>query len=378
MLRIDNRRKPKPQDFYLSEEKVKALDNRHPIIYYIHIILCIICIIVWIAGLALHIQSEGLGVSVILYVILWTLFSIPMARLIGMIIMIILWPLYIIPKVSDLLDWKPCRPPESYFKYKEAISAWEKAHQETVEKYPNIEKFNFEEESYTRYHINKYIVELQNKLKDNLTKRKQREEESWWERLSPRAFEEEIANYYTRLGYTVTLTRESNDGGVDVIAKGAKGSIYIQCKHYSKSSQVPVSTVRELKGVMAAAGVTRGAIATLYGVTSGAKKFAQRNGISILSLSDYCKKTTLECVIPEYNKKEEDIVYYNPYYKWCFIGELFEKLNDAQAHAQKELSRWTQEYSFHISMISKYYIIIIGKETDINEIKKITCAHYIT
>lgn len=84
-------------------------------------------------------------------------------------------------------------------------------------------------------------------------------------------------------GYAVTLTPKSGDGGVDVILQKKGEQIFVQCKHYS--SQVPISVLRELLGVMRSRQVQKGILACLYGVSSEGYSFAQQNGISIVTLN---------------------------------------------------------------------------------------------
>lgn len=107
----------------------------------------------------------------------------------------------------------------------------------------------------------------------------------WWQSLSPREFEYELAQLYKYYGYKVNVTQASRDGGVDIIAKDELGRIYIQCKAYSKP--VGVKPVRELYGVMCADGVSRGIVACIGGgFTSGARDFASKNRISLLETYD--------------------------------------------------------------------------------------------
>lgn len=56
--------------------------------------------------------------------------------------------------------------------------------------------------------------------------------------LSPRQFEVFCCELYKALGYKCTLTKATNDYGRDVIVKKDGKTIFIECKHYSKSSKV--------------------------------------------------------------------------------------------------------------------------------------------
>jgi restriction endonuclease Mrr len=74
--------------------------------------------------------------------------------------------------------------------------------------------------------------------------------------LSPREFEELIAEIVDGLGFTnVVLTPGTGDGGRDVIASkeisGIPITMYFECKKYAEGSKVQVATLRSLLGVVA-------------------------------------------------------------------------------------------------------------------------------
>jgi restriction system protein len=108
--------------------------------------------------------------------------------------------------------------------------------------------------------------------------------------LPPRRFEEVIAQILTKLGYTVTLTPASGDGGFDVYAakKEALGSFLflVECKRYVPPNKVGVEIVRSLHGVVQSSKATAGIIATTSFFTSGAHEFQSRNEHQ-LHLKDY-------------------------------------------------------------------------------------------
>lgn len=71
--------------------------------------------------------------------------------------------------------------------------------------------------------------------------------------LTPRQFEEVVAELYQKCGYTVELTKQTRDGGKDIYLahKNDLGSFLylVQCKKYSKDHSVGVSVLREAYGV---------------------------------------------------------------------------------------------------------------------------------
>lgn len=51
--------------------------------------------------------------------------------------------------------------------------------------------------------------------------------------LHPTDFEHYVATIYKMLGYTATVTRQSSDGGIDIILKNEDGRTAVQVKRYS-------------------------------------------------------------------------------------------------------------------------------------------------
>jgi HJR/Mrr/RecB family endonuclease len=72
-------------------------------------------------------------------------------------------------------------------------------------------------------------------------------------RMDATQFEEFVAGVYTQLGYTVFATKQSHDGGVDLMLEnvidGMPHRYIVQCKHtMKKSRRIGVAAVRELMG----------------------------------------------------------------------------------------------------------------------------------
>jgi restriction system protein len=108
--------------------------------------------------------------------------------------------------------------------------------------------------------------------------------------LSPRGFEELVAELLGRLEYEVTLTPASKDGGKDIYAakKDHLGTfLYIvECKKYAPDRPIGVALVRQLNGVVQAEQATAGILATTSSFTRGAKEFQKTIAFQI-SLKDY-------------------------------------------------------------------------------------------
>ena len=98
--------------------------------------------------------------------------------------------------------------------------------------------------------------------------------------LTPRKFEELVAELLCRRGFDVSLTPATGDGGVDIIAAltSSLGSFlfYVECKKYRPGRPVGVSIVRELFGVVQAGRATGGILVTSSSFTRGALQFSDQ------------------------------------------------------------------------------------------------------
>jgi len=113
--------------------------------------------------------------------------------------------------------------------------------------------------------------------------------------LSPRKFEELVADMFHNQGFSVTLTPSVRDGGMDVIAVQKNGigtvMVIVECKRYAIDNKVGVEIVRGLYGVVEQKRATRGIIATTSYFTKGAKEF--RNDLPYrIGLADFDNMTT--------------------------------------------------------------------------------------
>lgn len=102
--------------------------------------------------------------------------------------------------------------------------------------------------------------------------------------MNPYEFEKFVGHLLHHMGFQTTVTKPSQDGGVDVIAESdeplKKGKIIVQCKRHRQS--VGVSIVRELYGVMNHEGAMKGIIITTSDFTSEAQRFAEGKPIELI------------------------------------------------------------------------------------------------
>jgi restriction system protein len=94
-------------------------------------------------------------------------------------------------------------------------------------------------------------------------------------------FEHLVGEIYRRRGYAVMETPQGADGGIDLVARRDGEVLLVQCKQW-RTRDVGVSVVRELLGVVAAKGASRGAVVTVGRFTEEARRFAQQTQIELV------------------------------------------------------------------------------------------------
>jgi HJR/Mrr/RecB family endonuclease len=114
--------------------------------------------------------------------------------------------------------------------------------------------------------------------------------------LTPRQFEELVAELYEERGYQVQLTQQTRDGGKDLIIMNRSDignfMIYAECKHYAPNRPVGVSVVSDLVGRMNADRATAGMVITSSYFSPDAKVF-QSKFEHQMSLIDFAKLSSM-------------------------------------------------------------------------------------
>lgn len=97
------------------------------------------------------------------------------------------------------------------------------------------------------------------------------------DQLTYRQFEEIVCDLFEKKGYNVKLTKQTRDGGKDVIIVNHSllGELvfYAECKKYARTRPVGVGLVRELYGTVSADRVTAGILITSSYFTDDAWRF---------------------------------------------------------------------------------------------------------
>jgi restriction system protein len=102
------------------------------------------------------------------------------------------------------------------------------------------------------------------------------------ESLSWSEFEQLVAELFRRQGYAVTENLIGGpDGGVDLVLRKGSDHTLVQCKHW-RTQRVGASVVRELKGVMAARGISGGFVVSSGTFTDQARAFAAEARIGLV------------------------------------------------------------------------------------------------
>ena len=111
--------------------------------------------------------------------------------------------------------------------------------------------------------------------------------------LPPYDFEKLVGKMFTELGFEVTVTKPTSDGGVDVEAINSgviyRGKYLIQCKRYGIRHKVSRPEIQGFFGCVAAERGAKGIFVTSSSFTRGAREFAKSNGVNLIDGDDLKK-----------------------------------------------------------------------------------------
>ena len=121
--------------------------------------------------------------------------------------------------------------------------------------------------------------------------------------LSGIEFEKLCQSLLQKLGFEVETTKQSGDGGIDLIAYNRQpfysGKYIIQCKRYIGSVGEPV--VRDLYGVVMAERANKGILITSGHFTASAYRFAKNKNLELMD------GETLTTILANYNMTEQTV-----------------------------------------------------------------------
>ena len=114
--------------------------------------------------------------------------------------------------------------------------------------------------------------------------------------ITPRQFEELVCELFERKGYNVQLTKQTRDGGKDLIVlnNSMLGDlvIYAECKKKAPKHPVNVGLVRQLYGTVEADRVTAGIMVTNSYFSEDARRFQQtiKSGMNLIDYSELMRQ----------------------------------------------------------------------------------------
>jgi HJR/Mrr/RecB family endonuclease len=109
-----------------------------------------------------------------------------------------------------------------------------------------------------------------------------RRQEQYWRGLSGLAFENELARLFRGLGYTVSQTPRTGDGGVDLILRKDDRVTVVQCKAHDK--KIPIGVARELVASIQDFNAHDAIIACLEGVTKPVQQYIATKPIRVIDV----------------------------------------------------------------------------------------------
>lgn len=98
--------------------------------------------------------------------------------------------------------------------------------------------------------------------------------------IDRRKFEEVVAEIFDGFGYEVELTKQTRDGGKDIIAikrREVNLKYLIECKRPDPANIIGIAAVRELWGVKCDEGASKAILVTTTGFSADAKSFVDRH-----------------------------------------------------------------------------------------------------
>ena len=117
--------------------------------------------------------------------------------------------------------------------------------------------------------------------------------------LTPREFEEAIADLIVPLGYTeIRVVGGAADLGVDVLCRDRQGRrVAIQCKRYQPDNDISSSAVQTFMGGMVAHEAERGIIVTTSSFSAPARDLAKSQGIRLIDGAELSRMLAKEAAL---------------------------------------------------------------------------------
>lgn len=111
-----------------------------------------------------------------------------------------------------------------------------------------------------------------------------RTQAEYWQALSGREFERELARLFSRLGYEAQVIGGPGDRGVDIVLERANRTTVVQCK--CTRTPVGLAVAREFSAAFSDYGAAYGILATVGGVTPGVHEYFRGKPLTVMDLSE--------------------------------------------------------------------------------------------
>lgn len=113
--------------------------------------------------------------------------------------------------------------------------------------------------------------------------------------IQPRQFEEIIGKVFSKFNMKINLTKQTRDGGYDIIAFKddfyTKNKYIIECKRYAKEKKVSIDVVQRLYGIKQSIGATKAFIVISSSFSKTAIDFARKHQweLDLIDFNDLTK-----------------------------------------------------------------------------------------
>ncbi|MED0906749.1 restriction endonuclease [Bacillus nitratireducens] len=152
---------------------------------------------------------------------------------------------------------------------------------------------------YVLFHICKFVYR---KIQERrMLKRMAKSGIRYIDKMDGRQFEVYLKALFRELGYSPTVTKQSNDFGADLVLKG-KNRIVIQAKRYGMKNRVGISAVQEIYAAQAYYKAHEGWVVTNSVYTRQAKELAEACNVKLIDRVELQK--LINKINPEYSAED--------------------------------------------------------------------------
>lgn len=213
-----------------------------------------------------------------------------------------------------------------------------------------------------------------------------------WKQMTDRDFEIEIGKVYSRLGYDTKVTKQSGDGGVDVIAKKDNEIVYIQCKHYGKNTHLGAPELQGFWGCCSGNGIKKGIMVCTSSLTKEAQSFASKlkGKLEIVGMRELLEldKSFYHAhpnnALRSFNDSFKTFIFNNHFidcYHLWLLSEVFYNEEDVKARITS-LNKW-KDYSYvtkdiivNLTNKIRVYVVLLVPNFLLKEVQEIRLADY--